>query len=232
MFTRMILFCESEGIRTKLWYSDSTAASIHHALKHTFWADGHTFCQHDFEKDRPYPHPMLVFAWKSCRSRHCNIEQMTVKKADSPGVLSVYRCVIYDHHLWALDVALAPVLGSKRCSRILQTFLTSVFCIIRSCFYLLTQQIFLSWRLFAWHNLVRFCWKLARLREMVLFSAVVFLVLGFFWWKKRGLKNWKPLRGKPEQRKKWKNMGRKGTYSKLRSKLGTEIVHGNEFRSS
>lgn len=69
---------------------------------------------------------MLVFAWKSCRNRG-NIEQTTEKKADSPGVLSVYRCVIYDHLLWALDVSLAQVLGSKDCSRILQAFLTSAF---------------------------------------------------------------------------------------------------------
>lgn len=44
MFTRMILFCESEGIRAKLWHNDSTVASVYHAVKHTFWADGHNFC--------------------------------------------------------------------------------------------------------------------------------------------------------------------------------------------
>lgn len=118
MFTRMILFCESEGARTKLWHNDSTVASIHHALKHTFWADGHNLCLTWLWKGQALPSPHSCFCLEEL--------QMTEKKADSPGVLSVYRCVIYDH-LWALDVALAPVLGSKGCSRILQAFLTSVF---------------------------------------------------------------------------------------------------------
>lgn len=37
----------------------------------------------------------------------------------------MYQCVIYDRLMWALHVALAPVLGNKGCSRILQAFLTS-----------------------------------------------------------------------------------------------------------